>query len=390
MSFTSSQRKILTYTFTSNILGRGSYSKVYLGYTFNNEKCAIKVISSIGLNISIKDKLVDEANILKKLNHPNIIKLYDIYEEFGDIYIIMEYCETTMSSLLNMDLSEKYVKYYIKQLVDGLYYLQKKNIVHRDIKPANILLKNNVIKISDFGFARSIDSNETMMDTICGSPLYMAPEILYKAKYSSKSDLWSLGIIIYQMIYREHPYKNPRSIIDLIKKIEGDEIDFPNKINNVEISEECINLMKELLEVVPTKRMTLNELRNDLWFIDLPISDTINNLEIKIDIKNDDSNEDIFNIDYTNNEKYISDADSFDINMSNDVFIDNYLENINIKTKPIDISPKKVMLKSNIKLKLNDNSPKNSPKNSIDKNNVSTYMSNSIGSSFLGLFGIKK
>lgn len=385
MSFSSSIKKILTYTITNNVIGRGSYSKVYLGYTFNNEKCAIKLISSIGLNTSIRDKLLDEAHILKQLNHPNIIKLYDIYEELGDIYIIMEYCEKTMLALLDEKLNETSVKYYIKQLVDGLYYLQKKNIVHRDIKPANILLKNNIIKIADFGFAKALDNNDIMMDTICGSPLYMAPEILYKAKYSSKSDLWSLGIIIYQMIYRKHPYKNPKSIIDLIRKIESDDIIFEQFIDNIKISEECINLMKELLDISPTSRISLCELRNDIWFVDVNLPLDVNNFNT---CNNDltKSFEYMFGqeSDEMSKKRYSIDIDSLDNNMNSDIIIDNFLENINIKTKPINIVSNKTTLKCNVK---NEKSNKE-----VDLNNKNSFgsMGNGIGSSFLSIFGLKK
>jgi serine/threonine protein kinase len=347
MSFTNSNKKILTYTITDTLLGRGSYSKVYLGYTITNQKCAIKIISSIGLNTSIKDKLLDEAKILKKLNHINIIKLYDIYEDIGDIYIIMEFCDNTMLNLMDNNIDELKIKYYIKQIVDGLFYLQKCNIVHRDIKPANILLKNDLIKIADFGFAKMLNDNTSMMDTICGSPLYMAPEILFKTKYTSKSDLWSLGVIIYQMVYKKHPYNNSKSIIELIKKMEGDTIFFDK--NNVSI--QCIELLKELLNLSPSNRMSLNELRNHEWFIDVNLqsNNVLNDNDILNDMKYNDvlNDNDIFNIDdITLNVK--SENLSFNENVDSNIIIDNYLEEINIITKPINIIPKKIELKSNI------------------------------------------
>lgn len=370
MSLTNSNKKILSYYLSDILLGRGSYSKVYLGYTINNEQCAIKIISSIGLNNSTKDKLLDEANILRKLNHPNIIKLYDIYEDIGEIYIIMEYCETTMSKLMDMKLSEVKIKYYIKQLVDGLYYLQKRNIVHRDIKPANILLKNDIIKIADFGFARTLNDSASMMDTICGSPLYMAPEILFKTKYSSKSDLWSVGVIIYQMIYQKHPYRNSKSIIELVKKMEEDEIEFED--NN--ISDECISLMRDLLDLSPTRRMSWNELKNHEWFIDV-------NLPTILEEK---SGEDIFSMEDLSMKDSVNSANNSSytepLELNNDIIIDNYLNEINIKTKPINISPKKTTLKSNLK----------EIRNSLDKSIISSKVgsvgsiSNSISSSLMG------
>jgi serine/threonine protein kinase len=315
MSFVRSNKRILDYTITDRLLGRGSYSKVYLGFNANNDKCAIKIISSLGLSNSTKEKLLDEANILKSLNHKNIIKLYDIYEDLDEIYIIMEYCENNLQSIL-LKLSEDQAKKYIKQIVNALYYLQNKNIVHRDIKPANILLQNDIIKVCDFGFAKAISNGDYMMDTICGSPLYMAPEILFKTKYSSKSDLWSLGIIIYQMVYHKHPYKDPRSISDLIKKIEIQEIEYPDTV-----TESCIELMKELLNLSPNHRLSWKELNNHEWF---------ESIDDSIDIR-EDKDEDIFNID--------------------DVLIDNYLESNSFnknKSSPMMIGSKQNRISNNV------------------------------------------
>lgn len=377
MSLTNSNKKILSYLLSDILLGRGSYSKVYLGYTINNEKCAIKIISSIGLNNSTKEKLLDEAKILRNLNHPNIIKLYDIYEDIGEIYIIMEYCENTMLKLMDQKLSEIKIKYYIKQLVDGLYYLQKRNIVHRDIKPANILLKSDIIKIADFGFARMLNDSLSMMDTICGSPLYMAPEILLKTKYSSKSDLWSVGVIIYQMIYLKHPYKNSRSIIELVKKMEKDEIDFDEN----GVSEECIELMKDLLDLSPTRRMSWNELKHHEWFIDVNLPSILE--------ENSDFSNDIFRIDDLSEirNSINSNKSSYNepIGLDNDIIIENYLDEINIKTKPINISPKKTTLKPNLR--------DSKDTNSLEKSNMLIGISNgssNISNSILGFFRYMK
>jgi fused-like protein len=317
MSFIYSNKKILDYTITNQLLGRGSYSKVYLGYNLNHEKCAIKIISSIGLNSSTREKLLDEANILKTLNHKNIIKLYDIYHDINDIYIIMEYCNINLQTILTK-LSENEAKNYVKQIVDALYYLQIKNIVHRDIKPANILLHNDIIKICDFGFAKALSNNDFMMDTICGSPLYMAPEILFKTKYSSKSDLWSLGIIIYQMVYHYHPYKEPKSISDLIKKIEIQEIEYPDNI-----SSQCISLLKELLNLSPNHRLSWKELKDHEWFND-----------IEEDLTHIDNEDNIFNID--------------------DLLIDNYLESNTFnksRSNPVIIESKQNRLTNNLNFK---------------------------------------
>jgi serine/threonine-protein kinase ULK/ATG1 len=158
-------------------------------------------------------------------NNDNIIKLYDVlYSDKKDyLYMILEYCDCgdLYNFIKNNKLTEEQIKYYMNQLKNGLQYLRDNNIIHRDIKPKNILLTNNnkILKICDFGFAKSIIDDVSLMETLCGSPLYMAPEIINNKKYNIKSDLWSVGIILYEIIYNKHPLGEPVNILDLMEKI---------------------------------------------------------------------------------------------------------------------------------------------------------------------------
>lgn len=334
---------ILNYNITNKLLGRGSYSKVYLALK-DNIKYAIKIVTLDGLTDSVKLKIMDEANILKTLNHDNIIKLYDIHHTETEMYIIMEYCETTLENLMNNKLKEKDIKSLILQLVNGLYYLQQKNIIHRDIKPANILLKNNIIKICDFGFAKMYEDN-IMLESVCGSPLYMAPEILLKKKYTYTSDLWSLGIILYQMIYNKHPYNNPKSIFELINRINYNKIHF-DEIEN--ISKECIELVRELLNLTPTHRITWNELKNHKWFNMNNESINLSNVLTNVSLMSST----IFHSINNSNISIDSDIDEHII----DNYIDDIESNIQIpKSKPININNN---LRSNV-IKTNYISPPN-------------------------------
>ena len=142
---------------------------------------------------------------MRKLSHINIIKVFDLIidDNINNIYIILEYFEKgDLSKYLNGScLEEPSVNNFSIQIKNGLEYLFNKNILHRDIKPQNILVsKNNILKITDFGLSRHINNNE-LMATLCGSPLYMAPEIIKNKQYTVKSDIWSFGIIIYEMLY---------------------------------------------------------------------------------------------------------------------------------------------------------------------------------------------
>ena len=154
--------------------------------------------------------------------------------------------------LRNRPLKEKYAIKYLKQLSEGLKYLLSNNIIHRDLKPQNILVSDiGDIKITDFGFARYFD-NDIMIQTICGSPLYMAPEIMKSQKYDYKSDLWSVGVIFYEMLVGKTPFKS-KNIYELIRKIENDKVIVPPKIK---LSISCKNLLFNLLKKDPEDRIS--------------------------------------------------------------------------------------------------------------------------------------
>ena len=198
------------YVVNRKRIGKGSFSTIYKGYsTKTNKNYAIKEI--VFDKKQKKTNIKREFSLLKKLNHPHIIKLHDVIIDtnYNNIYFIIDYySKGDLSQFLKRrPLKEKYCKKYLKQLAGGLEYLLSNNILHRDLKPQNILLTDAYdIKLTDFGFARIIDKNE-MINTLCGSPMYMAPEIINKRDYNIKSDLWSVGIIMYEMVYGNVPYK---------------------------------------------------------------------------------------------------------------------------------------------------------------------------------------
>lgn len=253
-------KKIGHYNYSAKPIGRGSFSKVYKGIdTKTSETIAIKRIE-INDRVSY-ERIRREIDIMKSLDHDNLVKLYDVIYEEDEIYLIMEYCTNTLKSILDeRQLNEKQIKYYFKQIVDGLQYLRHKNIIHRDIKPNNILVSNNKLKICDFGFAKTVDE-DALVETIVGSPLYMAPEILKKEPYTIKSDLWSLGLILYQMIYGEHLFGRCTNILDLSKKIDK-EIEIKDTST---VSNECLLLLNRLLQNNVNVRISWDDLFNNEW-----------------------------------------------------------------------------------------------------------------------------
>tara|TARA_B100000795_G_C22800881_1_gene441861 strand:- start:1608 stop:2981 length:1374 start_codon:yes stop_codon:yes gene_type:complete len=246
-------------------IGKGAFSNIYKGYDKKNKRVvAVKEICLETLS-KYKDSIKRETKIMKTLNHPNIVKLYDtiIDDSTDNIYLILEYFSRGDFSkfLKKRPLKEKFAKKYLKQLSSGLKYLLENKIIHRDLKPQNILVtKLGDIKITDFGFARYFD-NDMVIQTVCGSPLYMAPEIMKNKKYDFKSDLWSIGIIFYEMLVGHTPFK-AKNIFDLMTQIEKNEIILPKDIN---ISEACKDLLFKLLKKNPDERISWDDFFNHPW-----------------------------------------------------------------------------------------------------------------------------
>lgn len=261
------QGKIGKYEYFKQPIAKGSFSIVYKGIN-NVETVAIKKIYKNDKNSIYVDR---EINTLQKINHENILKFYDYLEKNDKIFLIIEYCEYDLDKFLNRrPLKEKHVKKIFCQIVKGLKYLHDNDIIHRDLKPHNILLKNvngeNVVKICDFGLAKN-KVEDFEQGTICGTPLYMAPEIITEGKYSYLIDFWSLGIILYEMVYGTQPYLG-KTHYNLVKNIKTRELDFNDKIK---ISDECKDMIKGLLQFRPEDRYDWNVLSSHSFLKDANI-----------------------------------------------------------------------------------------------------------------------
>lgn len=256
----------------NHLLGKGSFSNVYRGKHINKDlEVAVKIINLENMTIKARSIINDEVEIMESIKykpHPNIVECYDIVIEDDMVYIIMEYCDSgNLSNIIKKPIKEEYVQLYFSQLANGLKYLQENNIVHRDIKPRNILLTNNrrILKIADFGFAKkSIDSS--LYETICGSPMYMAPEIMGKQNYNKQTDLWSIGMILYEMLYGYHPYRSCKSLPEIKSAIGNDNLEIPPSNNkNKDVSLECLNLLRKLLQKDVDNRITWSDFFNHPW-----------------------------------------------------------------------------------------------------------------------------
>ena len=253
--------RIENYIYYNDKIGKGSFSRVYKGYKvgYPDKLVAIKKIDYDTEN----ERLKKEIEVMKGIKHPNIIKLYDVCYQDDSIFLILEYCiKGDFSKFLKKrPLKEEYAQKYLLQISSALNYLFNNNIIHRDLKPHNILVTdNNDLKISDFGFARYFEKN-TLVDTLCGSPLYMAPEIMKNKNYTVKSDLWSVGIILYEMLTGKTPFK-VKTFYNLIRSIDNNEIIFPK---NILISDECHDLLFKLLKKDPNQRIEWEEFFTHPW-----------------------------------------------------------------------------------------------------------------------------
>ncbi|KAH7409136.1 hypothetical protein BKA64DRAFT_388271 [Cadophora sp. MPI-SDFR-AT-0126] len=305
-------------------IGKGSFATVYRGtHKASGALVAIKSVNLSKLNKKLKDNLYCEIEILKGLHHPHIVSLIDCRESVSHIHLVMEYCalgdlsyfikkrDKLADNPALRDMVRKYpmpiagglneviVRHFLKQLASAMHFLRDRNFIHRDVKPQNLLLLPSpqylakskdsplvmsasgetmipmvgltslpMLKIADFGFARSLPST-SLAETLCGSPLYMAPEILRYEKYGPEADLWSVGTVLFEMMTGRPPFRATNHV-ELLRKIEQgeDHIRFPK---DGIISPPMKEIIKALLKRTPAARLSFeNFFRHPVVVDDIP------------------------------------------------------------------------------------------------------------------------
>ena len=249
-------------------IGEGSFGVVYLAqYLKTSSLCVIKKIDFGGLTKEEIKESYNEVNILKKLDHPNIIKFIEVKPSKKNIEIITEYADKgdLYNQLLiqkekNIHFTEETIQDWLIQTCQALKYIHSKHIIHRDIKPHNIFLtKKGSIKLGDFGISKRLNNTLEKAKTFVGTAFYLPPEVINGKKYSYSADIWSLGVTFYQLMTFKPPF-NGDSLPGLLKKIINEEK--YEKISKKYYSKDLIHLIYKMMDFRPSHRPKPNDILN--------------------------------------------------------------------------------------------------------------------------------
>jgi serine/threonine protein kinase len=250
-------------------LGEGAFSVVKEGsHKQTGDAYAIKIVTKAKLTKEDEIALKDEIDILKDFRHPHIIMLYDVFDEPQYYYLVTEkmgggelFDRIVQKSYYN----EKEARDTCKIIFEAIKYCHDHHVAHRDLKPENLLLvgeNDSDIKIADFGFAKRV-TKPNSLTTQCGTPGYVAPEILEGVPYDQKADMWSLGVIMYILLGGYPPFieNNQR---ELFRKIRKGQYEFHEEYWG-QVSPEAKDMISALLTVNPSKRMTADNSLTNVW-----------------------------------------------------------------------------------------------------------------------------
>mmetsp|Transcript_6986 Transcript_6986/g.13611 ORF Transcript_6986/g.13611 Transcript_6986/m.13611 type:complete len:368 (+) Transcript_6986:297-1400(+) len=248
-------------------IGSGSFGKVFSGRRVHTgQLLALKFIPKHGKSAKDVANLRQEISILRTLNHENIILMFDAFETGHEFCVVTEFAQGELFDVLQDDvtLPPPLIRSISSQLTEALHYLHSHRIIHRDMKPQNILLSSSGrVKLCDFGFARAMSSATLVLTSIKGTPLYMSPELVKELPYDHTSDLWSLGVILYELYKGEPPFYTT-SIYSLINLIVKEPVKWPQDMEAK--APDFKGFLKGLLQKDPKRRLQWsNGLRTHPW-----------------------------------------------------------------------------------------------------------------------------
>ena len=255
-------------------LNEGAYGQVILVRSNINKQnlYVMKTISIENLDQNQKKKTMEEVKIIQKLNHPNIIKFHEVFiskQPYETLNIIQEYADggdlsERIEKMKNKNkfFSENQILDWFTEISLALNHMHSKHILHRDIKSQNVFLtKNNMIKLGDFGISKTLDYTLAKAMTVIGTPYYLSPEIIQSIPYSYESDIWSLGVLLYEMCSLKMPF-NASNLPVLALKIQKGEYEKLDKM----WSKDLRNLVYSMLQVDHQKRPSLKDILSKFFY----------------------------------------------------------------------------------------------------------------------------
>ncbi|XP_059432683.1 serine/threonine-protein kinase ATG1t-like isoform X2 [Corylus avellana] len=246
-------------------LGEGSFSTVWKAeHRLSGQVVALKQVYLSRLNRHLRSCLDCELNFLSSVNHPNIVRLFEFFQAEGSIFLVLEFCAGgNLASFIRLHgrVQEQIARGFMQQLGAALEVLNSHHIIHRDLKPENILLSvpkdDAVLKISDFGLSRSVHPSD-YVETVCGTPLYMAPEVLQFQRYDEKVDMWSVGAILFELLNGYPPFRG-RTNVQLLQNIKTCKCLPFSQLYLPSLHPDCVDICSRLLSLNPADRLSFNE-----------------------------------------------------------------------------------------------------------------------------------
>ena len=246
--------------------GKGGFAKCYeITESKSHHVFAGKIVpKSLMIKSNQREKMTQEIAIHQTLNHRHIVGFHGFFDDSHNIYIILELCRKRSMMELHKRrkaLSECETRYFMKQILDGVFYLHQHRIIHRDLKLGNLFLNDDLqVKIGDFGLATKLEHDGERKKTVCGTPNYIAPEVLTKVGHSYEADVWSIGCIMYTLLVGKPPFETS-SLKETYSRIKQVQYKTPQHI-----SKPAMNMVANMLQLNPTRRPAVSKLMKDNFF----------------------------------------------------------------------------------------------------------------------------
>lgn len=252
-------------------LGEGGFARCFQMKDETGEIYAAKTVAKASIkNEKTKTKLLSEIKIHKSMSHCNIVDFTDCFEDDINVYILLEICPNgSLMELLKArkSLTEPEVRYFMVQIIGAIKYLHSRRVIHRDLKLGNIFFDPEMeLKIGDFGLASVLAPNTSRKYTICGTPNYIAPEVLggKNTGHSFEVDVWAIGVMMYALLCGKPPFQS-KDVQVIYERIKQNEYSFPSS-DRYPISNEAKSLITDILATNPLQRPTLDEILDHAWF----------------------------------------------------------------------------------------------------------------------------